>query len=361
LELSADAAFSSVALGGPTSQTSVALKPLAPGQTYYWRVKGSAWGTGGTWSAVWSFTTTGTPLTAPTLTAPSNGDTTVTLPVTLQWDAVAGAVGYLVQISEAANFSGIGRTIPTKELQVTLPYLPTGVQLYWRVEAVAGGVQGPWSAVWSFTLPAVTLTAPTLTAPANGDTTVTLPVTLQWSAVPGATGYGVQISEAADFSGIGRNYETKDTQLTLPALPEGVALYWRVRAMVPSGGWGPWSSTPGPWSDVWSFTIPAVTLTAPTLAAPANAATGVTPPVTLQWEAVTGASGYEVQISKVADFSSQTMTLPTQGTQTKLPFLPGGATVYWRVRAVVVSGWGTTSLTKGPWSDTWSFTTVTKT
>jgi hypothetical protein len=335
-------------------------------------------------------------LTAPTLTAPSDG-ATVALPVTLQWTAVDGANGYLFQLAKDAGFTQIigGRPVTGTSAQINL--LPAGAKVYWRAAATISGsplgtiLLGPWSAGQSFTVsgspPPPGLTAPTLLTPANGSA-VPPPVTLSWSAVTGANAYLVQLAQDSSFTKAVFSETVKGTSLLLPPPPvplagaatgtrlpsatTGTPLYWRVAALIVPP---PWSMMPvriGPWSDVWSFTVsvppPPPPLTAPTLLTPANGLM-VIPPVTFSWTAVNGATAYTLQFAKDKAFTQSVGGQMVTGTSVTIPCFPGGAPIYWRVAALrgpvldpggppqPMTGALPIYILLGPWSDVWSFTT----
>lgn len=80
------------------------------------------------------------------------------------------------------------------------------------------------------------------------------------------------------------------------------------------------------------------TPSAPTLASPANGATGVTQPVTLDWSDVTGATSYEVQIDNSSTIAAPLVANPTvTASQASMSGLPAQQ-LWWRVRARNASG-----------------------
>jgi hypothetical protein len=279
-------------------------------------------------------------LVAPTLLAPANG-VTVEPPVTLQWNAVAGATGYGVQMALDSAFTKGLVFRATTETKLVLQQLPLNVTIWWRVGA-KNTERSPWSEAWSFKTPAPPpLTAPTLLQPANG-ATVTLPVTLEWSKVEDAGGYVVQMANDSAFASVRVSRWVWATQLLVRDLPRGVTVWWRVKAVRPGAE--------GPWSNVWSFKTPAPPpLTAPTLLQPADGST-VALPVTLKWSKVEGAAAYVVQMAKDKTFSAVGATRWVPATELVLGDLPRGVTVWWRVKAVRPGA-------EGPWSNVWSFNT----
>lgn len=94
-----------------------------------------------------------------------------------------------------------------------------------------------------------------------------------------------------------------------------------------------------------------LTIAAPTLATPANNATGVCSSPTLTWNAAAGASSYHVQVSTTSGFSVLLLDdANVTGTSTVAMGLAAGTQHYWRVRA---SGTAGTSA----WTSARSFTT----
>ena len=91
--------------------------------------------------------------------------------------------------------------------------------------------------------------APSLVSPANG-TTVTLPVTLDWSDVTGAAAYQIQIDNSSSFSAPLVVDQTVATSQFSAASLASQQHWWRVRGVNSSG-------TAGAWSGVRSFTPPA--------------------------------------------------------------------------------------------------------
>ena len=88
---------------------------------------------------------------APTLAAPSNGDTPPQ-PITFQWNAASGAASYTIQIDDSSAFTAplVREQQNVTVLRYATSNLPT-TQHFWRVRGVnTAGVAGAWSAVRSF-------------------------------------------------------------------------------------------------------------------------------------------------------------------------------------------------------------------
>ncbi|HPP40814.1 MAG TPA: hypothetical protein PK498_11050, partial [Candidatus Kapabacteria bacterium] len=116
---------------------------------------------------------------------------------------------------------------------------------YWRVRALRGSEQGPWSDVWSFTTELPALTSVILISPADGATGVPINPSLQWQAVPTATNYQVEVSFTNTFATTVYTATTTNLYRSLSGLLYDTVYYWRVRAIR--------GSEQGPWSAIWSF------------------------------------------------------------------------------------------------------------
>lgn len=108
------------------------------------------------------------------------------------------------------------------------------------------------------TTPPATPAAPTLLSPAN-DATPNQPVAFDWSDVPNATRYEIQVDDSSNFGPPFRATQMVDvSQATIGSLP-AIRLWWRVRAINAAGVFGPFSAAR-------RFT-PRAAVTAPSLAA----------------------------------------------------------------------------------------------
>jgi subtilisin family serine protease len=188
---------------------------------------------------------------------------------------------------------------------------------------------------------------PTLSAPANAATNVSVAPTLSWAAATAATSYNLEYSTSSTFaSNVTTITGITATSRAISGLANSTTYYWRVSSTNST-------STSAP-SAVRSFTTvaPLAIPVAPTLSAPANAATNVTRTPTMSWNAVTGATTYEIQISTVNTFATVAFgrTGLTARSIRVSPQLGSRTAYFWRVRAVNAAG-------TGPWSAVRSFTT----
>jgi hypothetical protein len=90
---------------------------------------------------------------APTLVAPTDGGTATSSIPTFDWDAVASADAYQIQVDDHLDFSSPERD----ETTVGTDYTPTsglgGGIYYWHIRASNSCGAGEWSARWKFTAP----------------------------------------------------------------------------------------------------------------------------------------------------------------------------------------------------------------
>jgi len=175
-----------------------------------------------------------------------------TAKVTFNWEDVAGATNYKVQLSTSSGFTTPIFTITTTASEYFYPTkLEYNKLYYWRIKAKIGGVWQAWSPTWRFKS-MDQLTAPTLLSPTTGWVfTGTHTPVFTWAPVENAAYYKIQISTSNLF-------ETKVQKATVLAGEVPVAFtantlvngryYWRVRAYDET-------DVGGPWSLVWMFKV----------------------------------------------------------------------------------------------------------
>jgi hypothetical protein len=179
----------------------------------------------------------------------------------------------------------------------------------------------------------VTPLAPTLHSPGNGAAiTGTQPV-LDWNVVTGATKYEVQFGTSpSPTTTVATVFSTSYTQYIPPnPLTSGFTYYWRVRAFDES-------NNPMPYSAVRSVAIASL----PAAGSARNIYTDTTP--TLTWTPITWATGYVVEVSETAAFSSPITSGPLSPDVLSWPVSQAldDGTYYWHVRAMGSTTWSPT-------------------
>jgi len=222
----------------------------------------------------------------------------------------------------------------------------------WRVQAYVNGAWGNWS-VRTFDVEPLNTdppnipppSKPMLNLPPNGSLTKDYTPRLDWLAsTPSPDHYELQLSLDANFTSwlYNETIPGPTSEFTVPAdLDPNTKYYWRVRAVNANNESSAWSTT-------WSFRT---AILPPVLLAPADTATLDNRRPTLDWEDVTGATGYKIVISKFANLSNPVLSVPAVGSSfTPFSDLPAKTKLYWRVRATGPNG-------PSSWSTKWSFTT----
>ncbi len=331
VQRSSDAGFTAPVAVTAIDQATASDMNLPFVTTYYYRVAG----TNATGQSAWSMPVqVTTPLGAPTgLTA--SDSTTPPVSVTLAWTGNGATGSYEVRRSVGSTFDPGTATLVYAGLDATTTDTgaAAGTTYTYGVKGLTpgGAVSSAWTTIGVVTLP----DAPTGLGAVAGSGTVTV----SWTAslASGVT-YTVERSSTVDFS-------TDVTQVGAPTSGTSIVdpvgsiatYYYRVRA------------TNGEGTSAWSATAAASTaLTAPaTLTGTVSAAWPLV--VTLTWDAVSGATGYELQRSTTAAFTTVTSVPGATGlsgpaTTAVDTTAASTTTYYYRVRATAadggtVSGW----------------------
>ncbi|MEW6028397.1 MAG: M4 family metallopeptidase [Chloroflexota bacterium] len=312
---------------GPTSQWQI-LDPnaLNSNTKYYWRVKAyNAGGGAGNWSAVRYFRTSILP---PANLIEPSGNILNKRPF-FDWDAVPGATGYTLQVSRESDFTPLlwNRNSTTDSYMPTTD-LPADTLLYWRVRT--SGPNGPsaWSdQTFSFTTgnpPSI----PVLLSPANNSLHTDYTVPLDWrpSTFPTGTSLGyyeVQVDDDPAFGSLAYNIGVGGDFIETDPLAPGVKYYWRVRAFNLDSEYSAWSTV----RYFRTAFLP------PNLVSPADGALLLNLRPTFDWDPVSGATNYTLQVSKNTAFTQLVLNkVVTPDTYTPTVNLPAGIPLYWRVR-----------------------------
>jgi hypothetical protein len=146
----------------------------------------------------------------------------------------------------------------------------------------------------------------------------------QWSVIPNATKYRIQVSELIDFSTILMNIPDIDlNQISLPLTKPMTKLFWRVRAEDLQNS--------GLWSIVKNFTT---TQRPPKNTVPANGTSGTQKNLNLSWERIGTGNRYDVLIAEDLAFTKIILDSSLIDTNYVAVRMPKNNTEYfWMVRA----------------------------
>lgn len=298
--------------------------------TYYWRVRSTYLCGEGPWTAaVWSVTIIDTPAT-PALSSPPDNELTCDDTPAFDWSDVTMATSYNLQVDDNANFSSpVINANPTESTHTPGTPLALG-SYYWQVRAANQCGGSAYTSSWRLTIIA-TPSTPSLSSPNDGEVTCDTTPTFNWSDMPMASGYSVQVDNNSGFSSPEINQNTSASDYTPgAALPAGT-YYWRARATNKCGE--------SSWSAARTVVI-LVPLAAPTLTAPADASSTCDTTPTFDWSDVSGATAYRIQADNNSDFGSPEINQrPGVSTYTPATALAAG-TYYWRVQTTNQCGDG---------------------
>lgn len=188
-------------------------------------------------------------LQPPTLISPDN-NSTVDIPVTLQWTPVPTADSYRLQVAKSFDFQNIMLDISNlTSTSYTITHLESDTKFYWRVLATKNNSTSPWSQIYNFTTKSTTSISPLALEPANNQTDVPLRPRFVWNQVTNADYYHIQVALDGEFV-----YTTIDNDMILDTffltsndLQPNRQYFWHIRARVGSQ-WGNWSSTNTFWT-----------------------------------------------------------------------------------------------------------------
>lgn len=358
----------------PTDNTSFA------NGTYYWRVRAKDSSTWGEYSEICTITQNWN--LAPTLQMPADGaDIELFTYPTFSWTPVQGAAKYRFDLARDPSFATMVSGYPIQTYVNTFtPVQRLGnATYYWRVTPLdRHGHAGQPSASWSFNLNYAR--APQLLAPTNNPTGNPQLIeprtpTFEWTAVEGADHYELEISTDPGFGTFLTNYGPFSTRATSHTPTRGFTndtspvggYYWRVRAVDRHNNKGPYSQT-------YRFLLGwSVGDRRPQLLTPVNGSLDTNCPALLTWTPVEGAAYYQIQIAKNDPGMSDPGKRILRGTDTIRNTaydytldqqLPQGACdpapgtiIYWRVRAIGLSGDKNPPVSGpvGDWSEIFSY------
>lgn len=209
--------------------------------------------------------------------------------------------------------------------------------------------------------PPRTLPVPTPTKPVAGRPAASEAPTFDWTPVPDATKYRVQIAETEAFETIYYDEPTaRAPSLSLDSvLPDDTTTAcWRVRAETGE-------STTSPWSDAAHFLVPTAELAADDEVIRVDAPPVPVHPhsrrdapvdhraVTFSWEEIPAASGYHLQVARSEVIADPSVDLTVDQTTSVTLYdvvSPEASPLHWRVRALYRTA------APGPWSSVVSFT-----
>lgn len=252
------------------------------------------------------------------------------LPLTITWKALAGAVAYRAQLARDAAFTDLLLDDVVKEPAITWQDAPPDGRYFLRLRGIDATELEGANRDHPFELDAVPL-PPVALAPAAGERKYSREVELSWAASAEAAAYVVQLAPTAEFKeGVIERRPGILTRLSEP-LAEG-EWHWRLASIDGNGQ----QRIFGPHRAFRVQLLP----NPPQAAAKADAGLAH-----FTWGAATGAARYGLEIGSTADLAKVTEARETEQTSLAVA-LPAGRH-YWRVRAIEADAqagaWGSVS------------------
>jgi len=330
--------------GVPLTTTYAKPATLSTLKEYQWRVRAcDAAGNWGSWSAVRTITLQPSLPPVTVLQTPVNGFISRNANPVFTVKETASILRYEVEITPVSPAgSAILIQSPSNAISYTGESLKDG-RYSWRARMVnAANEAGAWSGSLTFTIDTLPPDKPILKTPVNGSADGRVVPVFTWGIVPGAKNYHINIDDDADFS----SPLLTDTSLTVTAykpanLTPLIPYYWRVRAVDTAGNESEWSET---FTISLLPTIPGI----PVQKSPANGQLINDPTPEFRWNTVTGAVGYEFQLSATGTFSSSVLT-GNVTSYTPPVSLDQQGKYFWHVRALNAKN------EPGTWSPVWNF------
>ncbi|MBK5260644.1 MAG: putative Ig domain-containing protein, partial [Thermoanaerobaculia bacterium] len=312
-------------LAATTGETSV-KQLITEGSTVEWLVESVFLACPAIRSGSFRFTVAAAEKCAEVVTtvSPANG-AKVTSPVTLRWNAVAGAIVYRVW---ASIDGGAPAPIAKSNATEVVVQIPSGV-VEWYVEVIFERCPAIISDPAKFEVQRSSDCSrnapPSLVSPlgqAAGPAPTTSPVEFRWLAAPNAVMYRLWVAgEKQPFGDLGF---TKELSAKLELSPGNYQ--WFVEAF--------FEGCPSLSSSTTTFSVQSSFARcgseSPSLISPADGTTNVSSPVTFLWSSVSGAKEYRVLAS--LDGSELTLIASTTTTSVTQPVPPG--VIVWIVEAV---------------------------
>jgi hypothetical protein len=333
IHLSTSQDFSSIAkeVTVPAMTNYATINELTANTKYYWRA--SATNAAGTsdWSVVRSFTTIPEIPSKVSLISPGKDSVNAPVDITFLWQTISDASGYTIQVSQFDDFSAVD--VSKTELttaQAILSGLKNRTKYYWRVRAYNAKGKGDWSETGNFT---TIVSSPRILTPVNGAKNCDTIQSLQWTAVPYALSYDLQVSRTNNFIDTLISSISKDTIFTLNHLVNGTKYYARVRTKDTNGI--------SLWSGVVSFST-IINLPQKVLLNPNSYSDTIKmDSAVISWKkSAPEITRYQIDLSEDSTFSNARVDSTCIDTFKVLRSLKSEKSYWWRVRAGNIAGWG---------------------
>jgi hypothetical protein len=247
----------------------------------------------------------------------------VDLPLHFSWPQMDNAVGWRAQVASDPGFQNILLDTSGDKTEATWQTdLPDG-QYFLRVRAIdAAGLEG-LNGDHPFELDARPL-PPELSEPAANGRAYQEDVTFAWAASQDAQGYLLQIASTAEFPAATTIEHKLGSVVRDTVQLKAGHYFWRMASIDGNGPHG--------WSPVRTVLVRPLPV-APQGVAKANGDSGE---AGFTWQAVDGATQYDFELARNADFADAEVKQRLSATRTSVKIKPGKH--FWRIRGVEADG-----------------------
>ncbi|HRP02908.1 MAG TPA: T9SS type A sorting domain-containing protein [Candidatus Kapabacteria bacterium] len=176
------------------------------------------------------YTNNTTPPEITSLVSPADGSKNILPDINFQWETVADAVFYEVQLSTDPNFNDNVIILDgIREGKANYNDITQGkLKYYWRVRTVNAGGASQFTQAWSFTS---AIAPPELIFPSNNQTQIPTTTTLKWQAVDGANKYRLQYKRSFNIDNPSIDTILTTNEFSMSNLEAGKSHVWRVASL----------------------------------------------------------------------------------------------------------------------------------
>lgn len=318
------------------------LSGLLRNTTYFWRVSALNSGGASVYSDITSFTTIPPPPPVPILVFPVHQAVNEPTSVTFGWFKESQATFYRFQLALDSSFAApISDQSNFPDTSLTIHTLSYSTVYYWRVSAHNPGGGSLFTAARPLTTtaappppppPPAVPAIPTLLSPGHGAIHQHIVLPVQWSGVPTATLYRLQVATDSSFSTIIIDRDNLvATSDSLRGLAYNTTYYWRVRAGNAVGV--------SLYSAANTFSTAPAFVGVPGLLLPPDDAKDVTTMVTLSWDKADSALSYRLQVGGDSLLASIVIDIDSIfSTSKEISGLSHATRYWWRVQGKTLGG-----------------------